>query len=437
MRIERSVRRFLSIAAVALPVTLAATGCGDRQNVIRIGVSGDCHGGGAAGAFYENALAGAELPFVERGASLRGAKPSDGVSSVTVAGSRVELVIGCDVNGSFTSILSEARRLVEREGVDVLVTPTVSAAGLVIREYAGRRPGVTFVVSSGELRTPLVDPAPNLFRFAMDLTQGSAGLGAYAYHTLGWRTAVTLGEDDVFGYPIVAGFVAEFCSLGGTVVKRLWAPSGITDWSRLVRQIPADVDGVALMAFLQGTSTFFSAYEKVEPDLSRHVVMSAYPLALGERPVGVVASHVLPLASTAPSWVGYLREFEDAFPAMRGQGGNADDVFSYDSVQAALQAIERVHGDISGGERRFQVALATSRVRTPAGTVRLDRNRQAIGPGFLVRVERAGSAGAPPRTVRVVPNVEETFNGYFTATSPPDSRTEPVCRKGNPPPWAR
>ena len=86
-------------------------------------MSGDCHGGGAAGAFYENALAGAELPFVERGASLRGAKPSDGVGSVTVAGSRVELVIGCDLNGSFTSILSEARRLVEREGVDVLVTP--------------------------------------------------------------------------------------------------------------------------------------------------------------------------------------------------------------------------------------------------------------------------------------------------------------------------
>ena len=158
-----------------------------------------------------------------------------------------------------------------------------------------------------------------------------------------------------------------------------------------MRQIPADVDGVALMAFLQGTSTFFSAYEKVEPDLTRHVVMSAYPLALGERPVGVVASHVLPLASTAPSWVGYLREFEDAFPAMRGQGGNADDVFSYDSVQAALQAIERVHGDISGGERRFQVALAASPGANSSGTVRLDRNRQAIGPGFLVRVERAGA----------------------------------------------
>jgi branched-chain amino acid transport system substrate-binding protein len=436
MRVELPVRRILGLAAVPLLLALVAAGCGGHQKTIRIGMSGDCHGSTAAGTFYEQDLAGAELAFVERGAKLRGARPSEGVGSVTVAGTRVELVIGCYLNGSFTSLLAEARRLVEQEGIDVLVTPTVSVAELVIREYALRQPGVAFLVSSGGQRT-VVDPAPNMFRFGVNLTQGSAGLGAYAYHKLGWRTAVTLGEDDGSGYPVVAGFVAEFCSLGGRVVKRLWGPFGIRDWSPLVRQIPRDVDGVALMAFLQGTSSFFSAYKKIQPDLSRHVVMSGYPLAIGERPLGVVAGHVLPFVSIAPAWVRYLREFRAAFPSMREQAVHVGDIFAYDGVRAALEAIERVHGDMSGGERRFMDALARIRLRSPAGTIRLDANRQAIGPIFLVRVEKEKSGELVPRTIRVVPNVEETFNGYFTATSPPDSRTQPVCRKGNPPSWAR
>ena len=63
-------------------------------------------------------------------------------------------------------------------------------------------------------------PEPNVFGVAPNLRQGSAGLGAYAYHTLGWRTAVTLGEDDPLGWSLTSGFVAEFCSLGGKIVKR-------------------------------------------------------------------------------------------------------------------------------------------------------------------------------------------------------------------------
>jgi branched-chain amino acid transport system substrate-binding protein len=35
-----------------------------------------------------------------------------------------------------------------------------------------------------------------------------------------------------------------------------------------------------------------------------------------------------------------------------------------------------------------------------------------------------------------ITDVDETFGGLFGADSPPPSRDEPACEKGEPPPWA-
>jgi hypothetical protein len=41
------------------------------------------------------------------------------------------------------------------------------------------------------------------------------------------------------------------------------------------------------------------------------------------------------------------------------------------------------------------------------------------------------------RTMRVVPDVEQTFGGYFSGTTPTPTRTTPACRRATPPLWAR
>jgi branched-chain amino acid transport system substrate-binding protein len=438
MGAEVPLRMFVG-TALALLLALVATSCGgEKQQTIRIGIFNDCRG--PFSGDYQRSMAGAELPFVRRGAKLLGSKPSDGVGAVSVAGRRVELILGCHYLGSFVRTFAEARRLVEQEDVRVLVTPFTTPDDTILREYARRHRSVAFLSRGLSPLTTLVDPGPNFFRFNSDTAQGMAGLGAYAYHTLGWRTAATL-SDEGLGYDNVAGFVAEFCSLGGTVVKRLWAPWGnpgsVIDWSPLVRQIPPGVDGVALLSGLQGTASFFAAYKKLHRDPSRSVVMSAYTFALGERPAGVVAAGYLPFESSAPAWRRYIRDIRAAFPALRNETGLGYDIHAYRPVEAALEALEQVGGDLSGGGRRFMASLAKLHLRGPGGTVRLDANHQAVGPNFLFRVEKEPGGRLVPRTIRVIPNVEQTFNGYFDASSPPTSRTQPVCRKGNPPAWAR
>src|SRR5262245_25817831 len=212
MRASLRSRRALGGAASIALLAIAATACGGNGSVpIRIGFFSDCKGLFATN--YEQAVAGAELPFRQRGAKPLGPRPSDGLGGVSIGGKQVELVVGCDFGGSLVSTLHESRRLVEQEGASILVTPITEE---VSREYAERQRSIAFVATGLSQYTTLVDPMPNIFRFNADTTQGMAGLGAYAYHDLGWRTAAVFGEDGPFGWSIAAGFVTEFCALGGT-----------------------------------------------------------------------------------------------------------------------------------------------------------------------------------------------------------------------------
>src|SRR5437899_221681 len=163
-------------AVVVLCLALAAGCGGKRASPVKIGVLTDCNG--AFSSFYETTVAGAELPFLERGARLRGKRPSDGVEDASVAGKPVKLVIGCQ-GGTFGTMLSEARRLVEQVGVDIVVGPLAVPYGLVLSDYAKRQPGTVFSIAlSGEPATTLRQRAPNVFRFGLDNPQWMAGLGS-------------------------------------------------------------------------------------------------------------------------------------------------------------------------------------------------------------------------------------------------------------------
>ena len=431
MPAEHARRRLGVVCALALLVA-AVAGCGsNRRDTIRIGIYGDCYGPFAA--FAVQADAGADLAFIRHGAKPNGPSPSAGVSAITVAGKRVELVLGCDLYRSHTSSLDTARRLVEQQGVNILVTPYDVPDDSVGSLYAPRQPGVTFI-STG------LDPAArlghNVFRVGPDNRQLSAGLGAYAFHTLGWRTAVTVGEDDSNGYGQTAGFVAEFCSLGGTVLRRLWGSSTNKDWSHVVRKIPRAANGVALMTGLASTKSFFAAYGKLHADVQRRVVMGAEPVALGDRPPPGVMVAGPPYLWNDPAWLAYLKAGRAALPQYSPGVGAPTDINDYDAVELALEELQRVHGDISHGEKRFMAGLTSARLQSPVGVIRIDPHRQAVTPDFLSRVTYGANGAIALPTVSAVRNVDATFGGYFGPTSPRDSHTQPVCRKGHVPAWA-
>ena len=161
-------------------------------------------------------IAGAQLALIQQGATAKG-KPSDGLDGATVAGRPIEIVgYGC-ADDTADKAIEETRRLVEQEGAEILIGPLSGDEGIAVANYAKEQPDVTFLNgTSGAQDTTLKVQAPNFFRFHSDGAQWSAGLGDYAYNTLGWKTAAIIGDDYSFPYTSLAGFVAEFCALGGT-----------------------------------------------------------------------------------------------------------------------------------------------------------------------------------------------------------------------------
>jgi branched-chain amino acid transport system substrate-binding protein len=425
--------RFSLVALTGVVLGLAA-GCGGGGKApIRIGVLSDCYG--PFSSTHELVVASAELPLIERGAKLRGRNPSAGVDGASVAGRTVELRIGC-IAGT-EEVLPETRRLVEEDGARIVVGPLVPEHGLVLREYARRRPETTFVIQpSGAPQLTLREPAANVFRFTTDNAQYVAGLGSYAYNTLGWRTAATVGDDAAFGWGDVAGFVAEFCALGGRIVDRQWVVVG-TDPAEAVSRIPQSADGVYLGPAVSSMAGFVRRYSAGHRDLSRRLLSNAVllyePLALAQAP-GLVVGGSLP-AQPTPAARAYLAAFTKAFPRIPAAAALGPIAVPYrDGVEAALQALEHVDGATGAS---FMSALAHLELDSLTGRIHLDRNRQAVGPNYLSKVGTDANGKPAIKALRVVPNVEQTFGGYFKPSDPPPSRTSPACKHGNPPPWAR
>src|SRR5215475_9003239 len=102
--------------ALALALGLAATGCGGgggSDHPIKIAFLTDCST--SLAQYRPQWLAGAELPFLSRGAKLRVPDAADGVTEATVAERRVRLLLPCESYGEFGTLLGTLRRVVEND----------------------------------------------------------------------------------------------------------------------------------------------------------------------------------------------------------------------------------------------------------------------------------------------------------------------------------
>ena len=238
------------------------------KGTIAIGVLSDCKG--RYSSTRAATLAGTELALLERGGKRSGADLTDGVEGVSVDGHPIRLVFGCS-DTTTASALSEARRLVDEIGVRVLIGPLGGNQTLALQDFARRRPGVAFV--NGNSSAQLLRPAPNFFSFHADGAGWTAGLGTYAYRTLGWRHAILVAdlEDDVFNWTQAAGFIAEFCSLGGKITKRIWVPKGTQDYSQVIGGLPpSGVDGFFFATYPTTIVAFAKAYPGLRGNISRN-----------------------------------------------------------------------------------------------------------------------------------------------------------------------
>src|SRR5262249_532991 len=171
-----------------------------------------------------------------------------------------------------------------------------------------------------------------------------------------------------------------------------------------------------------GTQDFVAVWARRHPDLGRWLVGGDGVLTQGpndRRLLGVVAANPTPWARYG-SWDTYSRKLARFFPGFKADPVNA--VTVYDSVEPVVEALIRVDGDTSHGERRLMRALARLDFQSPEGPRPLDAKHQALGVSYLGKMAQDGNGKLYVRPIQTVRNVDQSFGGYFSDARVP-SRT--------------
>jgi branched-chain amino acid transport system substrate-binding protein len=414
-----SISRRLMLAATAAAL-LAGTSAARADDTIKVGGLATLEG--AFTVLGQDSMRGLELALKQR--------------NYMAGGKKIVLIKGSS-DASPDSAVNAARKLVEQDGVQILVGPLSGDEGLAVKNYAKTQPQVTFINGTSAAQdTTLRDPAPNFYRFTTDGAQWQAGLGEYAFATKGYKKVVTVAEDYSFPYTQVLGFMLGYCKAGGHVVDKFWVPIGNKDFSSIVASIPDDIDAVYVALGGADAVNFLSQYEQAggsKPMVGGSITVDQ--TVLGSK--GKTKTYLIgtpsagPIADTwdDPKWkafvAAYKKEFPDGFPS--------PSLFAhgyYVETIAMLDALDKVGGDLSDGQKKFRDTLASLVVDTPTGQVRLDKNRQAIADIFLTEVAQGQDGNLYNKVVKVIPQVNQSLGtpeDEFLKLGPV-SRTNPECK---------
>lgn len=255
-KLTRGRRAALAIVAAGALVSLAACappGAAPETPAASAGGTGTLKVGYIAPTTGNFAVAGQEM--------VDGWNLYWDINGNEVNGVTVETIVEDDAGNPETS-LTKAHKLVEQDGVDVIVGPLLANTALAVAEYTASVgiPNLHPVAASDDLTQ----------RNANDLTVRTGSMGGSQANYPGgiWaaeegnKTAVTLCADYAFGWESCAGFVQGFEQNGGEVVQQLWFPNTTTDFSTYASQIQAANADIVFVATAGGAPgpNFLNAY---------------------------------------------------------------------------------------------------------------------------------------------------------------------------------
>jgi branched-chain amino acid transport system substrate-binding protein len=364
-------------------------------------------------------------------------------------GKEIETIVG-STDASPDSAVRAAKKLVEQDKVDMLISPLSGAEGIAIRDYSKTQPQITVMnAASGALETTYGDPSagvapsPTFYRTNLDGAQWQAGLGDYAYNVKHYKKIATIGEDYAFVYTQVMGLTVEYCKAGGQITKRLWVPLGTKDFASYIPQLLSeDVDAIYLGLGGADAVNFLNQYQQAGGNahliggsiMVDQTVLSSKGKAK-EALIGTIAASGMADNDPNPKWQAFVKAYQQH--AKTGYFKNAFASPSllainyYNSADSMFKTLDAVNGDLSDNNKKFREALNKIVLDAPNGKITLDENRQAIGTNFVTEVVKDEKGDLISKVVKVIPDVQERLGftkAVFDKFVPP-GRENPPCKK--------
>jgi len=311
------------------------------------------------------------------------------------AGGREIVLIKEDSEGKPDVGLTKAKKLVERDGVHLILGPTNSATALAIRDYIHGQ-GIPLVIPQANTRI-LTAPArysPWMFRLIETSDQGCVPMAGWMVKNTPYRKVIAMGADFVIGHHSAEAFMAGFKAAGGQVVKEIYPPLNTPDFAPYMAQItatPADF----VWAWMGGSDSprFVKQYQ--EYGLKGKVPLYGYNTlvddvalpAMGDAALGIISVGHYTAAIETPANKAFVQEFEQKhkiWPSRYAETG-------YTGAQLITQAVADLKGAVEDRAKLRDALLAAApRIQSPRGPIQFDKYQQVITDIFVMKVERRG-----------------------------------------------
>jgi branched-chain amino acid transport system substrate-binding protein len=321
--------------------------------------------------------------------------------------------------------LTKARKLIERDHVQLMTGALLSSTGYALAPYidAMKVPMIYPVVSADDLTQRR--PSRWIIRTGWTGSQPNHAFGEYAYRTLKRRKIVTIALDYAFGWESVGGFERTFVAEGGTIAKKIWVPVSVHDFAPYLAQIPRDVDAVYALVLGRAALQFMRQYQ--EFGLKERVLLIGGGTStdehvlpfMGDEALGVITALHYSAALETPA----NRAFVAAYRARYKKVPSYYSESMYSGAKWFAAAADAVHGNVEDSEG-FLRALRNVRVSDlPRGPVQLDEYGNPIENIYIRKVERVN--GELQNTViETLPAVSQ-----FWKFKPADYLREPLYKR--------
>jgi len=348
-----------------------------------------------------------------------------------VAGRKIEL-ISEDTEAKPAVAMTKIRKLVERDGVHVLIGGLMASTGYALMPYvdAKKIPAVYAIMASDDLTQR--KRGKYMVRTGWSSSQPSHPFGVYAAKELGLKKVATIGYDYAFGWEVVGGFQRTFEDSGGRIIQKLWTPVGTLDYGPYLGQINKEADAVFGLFFGAGALQFVKQFKGY--GLKDKMVLLAGGTTTDERVLPSMGDEAIGTI-TALHYSGALdtpvnKKFGKGFKALAGKVASYYGEGPYTGGKWIIEAAKAINGDVEDRDK-FLAALKNLKMsNAPRGPIQLDKFGNPIQNIYIRKVERVGGE-LQNSVIKTYPKVSQfwTYDVDWYLKQPLYSRNYPPLKK--------
>ncbi|HLH69481.1 MAG TPA: ABC transporter substrate-binding protein [Candidatus Dormibacteraeota bacterium] len=329
--------------------------------------------------------------------------------------------------------LTQARRLVESQGVDIVEGPLAANEIAAVSPYLGARG-----VPTDDLSMCSAQQLDNYPKFGNAFSSGwacnqPAIMGAtWAASVKHWKHITIVALDFSFGWLVAGGFAAAFRKEGGVIDRFIWNPITATDFSPYVTQIPSNTEAVYAIESGQTAVRFTQAYAQFglrgKIPLFGITQLTDYSVLPSES-----ASDVLGLWTSAqycdgidtPQNQKFAQEYHQQYGTWPGYYSDA----GYTKARLLIAALKKLGGNVSN-KKAVAATMRTTPIVSSRGPVRLSGSPaySPIQNIYICQVEQVGGdlRNVPIKTYLNVPPWGTLSEQQWLAEFRHDSAARPV-----------